>query len=484
MFLLPKFIQNGDLGRLEATARRQYANTSTEKLYLIYVESGVAHIATNDDPQVNDYNWVHEFEIGPAIDVAMEFDAEWNENLNKNIKRRFDMTTLDNPWFFWVTPAGALMAHQGYPPVEEEFPDPISPIELVPDGVTRVAALRGWKSINIFDRDQGLIVAYIRNGVVCYRNYCQQSDGVTVLWENERTVSEFADPVTEIALFRTNDYRVGFIVRMGDSIHWALTRNNWAGLGVKDERVICSITDLEILFNSVIHVGIDNSETVVLGIEELESTFLWASDTYGIFAENISTVTTIIEPDVLGIGDGDTAIFTALRPLFNETIMIDDTPIDNTEYVIDNRTVIFNTAPTNGQVITALYSWFDYGRKIKVTFDHGIMNAGGHQSRFLLKDDYDREYTAVETIEGQAYPYHIGHFIGSREIIIEFADFNNAYALDDPVGELHISYEEDVDRIQGEAGQYDVKSFEISFVPINLDPSSMEPPTVEAIWNE
>ena len=101
-------------------------------------------------------------------------------------------------------------------------------------GVGRICALRGWKSSKTPTTDDGLIVAYIKSGSVYYRNRCEQANQELV-WEDERLVSDLPANCTDIALFRTNDYRVGFVAKdANNNIHWALTARTWAGFGIDE----------------------------------------------------------------------------------------------------------------------------------------------------------------------------------------------------------------------------------------------------------
>src|SRR5690554_6876125 len=99
-----------------------------------------------------------------------------------------------------------------------------SPV-LLAEGVSKIAAIRGWKNTYMWNHDQGIIVAYIKSGQIYYRNYCQQPPDQPALWEIERQV-DLPTPAQNIALFRTNDYRTGFICESEGQIHWAITTRN------------------------------------------------------------------------------------------------------------------------------------------------------------------------------------------------------------------------------------------------------------------
>ena len=104
-------------------------------------------------------------------------------------------------------------------------------------GVGRICSMRGWiPAQGGHTQDQGLIVAYLKSGVAYYRNYCLQSDGTSYIWEEERLVDTLPTGLTDIALFRTNDFRIGVLGRDGaNNVHVTVTVRNYAGMSLYPE---------------------------------------------------------------------------------------------------------------------------------------------------------------------------------------------------------------------------------------------------------
>ena len=75
--------------------------------------------------------------------------------------------------YFWVTPEGVLYAQRGE--IEESR-------LVLDDMVTAVSACRGYSSNLYPDQDQGLVVAYVRDGKPWYRQYIYDSDQQTKRW--------------------------------------------------------------------------------------------------------------------------------------------------------------------------------------------------------------------------------------------------------------------------------------------------------------
>ena len=102
------------------------------------------------------------------------------------------------------------------------------------EGVEKCVALRGWKNVNLWNHDQGLIVAYIKtDGAVYYRNYCKQPPDQGAIWEIERQIVEFPVPTQNISVFRTNDYRTGILCESSGKLYWVIAERDWAGMAYK-----------------------------------------------------------------------------------------------------------------------------------------------------------------------------------------------------------------------------------------------------------
>ena len=97
--------------------------------------------------------------------------------------------------------------------------------------VSKVCTIRGWVPVDgNMVNDQGLIVCYLKtNGEMWYKSYCIQAD-LQKDWEIAREITEFSGTIDNIALFRTNDFRVGFMAEINGNTHWTLTERNYAGM--------------------------------------------------------------------------------------------------------------------------------------------------------------------------------------------------------------------------------------------------------------
>ncbi len=256
--------QRPGLGPLAVAIRREDRLKGPQKIYLCYVENNVAHLAVSDYlksiEQVQD--WEYLYEVGPALDVAIEFDGRW-QRTSPDAEVCFDspalwtLVSFGEPYIFRILPNNSLVVQQGQG----------TPYELAPSGVTKVAALRGWKNTFLWNHDQGIICAYIRAGDLYYRNFANQgtdADPLPAIWDTERKVDELS-PAQDVALFRTNDYRVGFLAERNGEIHWAITSRNWAVMALEPHTITAGI-DVAVDLIPITYVNLYHEHTITAGI--------------------------------------------------------------------------------------------------------------------------------------------------------------------------------------------------------------------------
>lgn len=207
---------------VDVTVKRTNTYTEPAEVFAITLQEGIATVWSKLLPYDDQIPWVFEFTLGTDItDVAIEFDGYWERDW---LSGRFNLVTEESPWIYYVA-GGNLYA--------QKWQD--APL-LLDSGVVKCAALRGWVPANgIIENDQGLLVGYLKtDGKVYYRGYCALMGGGKG-WDVAREVSYFGSDVVDFALFRTNDFRVGFVAESNGQILWAISKRNWAGMSVASE---------------------------------------------------------------------------------------------------------------------------------------------------------------------------------------------------------------------------------------------------------
>ena len=230
LYWVAETIRTGaNLGDVSLAPRRQKVTGPPNRIYEIHVVGGVVGTAIREYPDKFKDGWQNQFTLGTGSKVAIAFDGEWHR-----YRRLWRLVTHEKPWIFWVDGDGKLWA--------QHWDDDTTKQELA-TGVTYVRAIRAWKNLNMADKDQGIVVGYIKSdGLVYYRNYCQALD-LTYSWEVERQVTEFTGTASSLNLFITNDYRMGFTVADSlDDIYWYITDRDWAGMAISPEFIQASVS--------------------------------------------------------------------------------------------------------------------------------------------------------------------------------------------------------------------------------------------------
>lgn len=206
-----------DLTDLDVAASRPETTSLPAKLYAFTVKDGIANVKSKNLPYDEIEPWEDGIDISIGVSsVAIEFDGYWERDVQT---KRFNLVTDEYPWLFYVR-NGDLYGQNW-----------LDNYIILATNVVKVCAIRGWVPVaGDTTNDQGLIVAYLKtDGTVWYKNYCIQVNGEKD-WEIEREVTEFSDVADDISMFRTNDFRVGFVAEVNGDIESVVTDRNYAGM--------------------------------------------------------------------------------------------------------------------------------------------------------------------------------------------------------------------------------------------------------------
>ena len=349
LFVVNTIHNKMDLADLDTTLKRSNSITKPSEAYLIYVEDNMIKTAKKDLPYDEMTPWDEKFLVGTGLSVAIEFNGYWERDQET---RRFNFVTEDAPWIFWVDQANNLHA--------QVWSDKNTNIELA-ENVIKVASIRGWVSSESGPyEDQGLIVAYIKNdGKVFYRNYCKQQDG-TLNWEIERRITELPLPARNIALFRTNDFRIGFLAEVDGIIHWTLTTRNYAGMSVWPENITAGLSHFKFEVVPVQYIDTFSAENISTSINAI---FLACFPIY---------------PSVISITNSDEFTITIK---FSHSITQGLTGLQEAFIVRDSTGTIFNTISTmrgadTTEIVLNVSNFSSARNDMSVTYNNGVTGEG------------------------------------------------------------------------------------------------------------
>lgn len=253
-----KIREKTGLGDIAVAARRYSKHYGRpDRLYEIHVDNGQVKTALREYPDLTKAGWQDQFTLGPGTDVAIAFDGEWE--LYRKVWRQ---RTHENPWIFWVDDLGVLWG--------QLWDDETTLVELA-TGVSKVTAIRGWKELDNGLNDQGIVVAFVKtDGTVWYRNYCIQVD-LTYIWEAQGQVTGFTGTATNVGLFLTNDYRLGFLVEntLG-KIWWLVTGRVWVGMAIERDNLSANFTDITIDVIPITYYETQTTEYLTSSISEID----------------------------------------------------------------------------------------------------------------------------------------------------------------------------------------------------------------------
>lgn len=255
-FTVETIRQKEGLGDIALAIRRMKPYGYPDRIYEIHIDNGIAKTAYREYPDKLKQGWKTGFDLEAARSVAIAFDGRW-ELSNRKV---WQPVTDEKPYIFWVTTAGDLYV-QLWDKAETK-------IKLA-EGTAKVSSIRGWKSTNGVLTDQGVVCAYIKtDGKVYYRNFCEQHNG-SFMWEYEKEITQLMPAITNINLFRTNDYRIGIAVeKTNGSITWLITARSWSGMANTPESIAVGLKDFTI---NVIPIGYHqthNNEHITVGLTD------------------------------------------------------------------------------------------------------------------------------------------------------------------------------------------------------------------------
>lgn len=211
-------------------AIRQFAGEKEPSLaYAVCLDNGTATVYERQFPSYLDKPWNYIWTLGAATEVAIEFNGTWQINASK---QWYYLQTEETPYLFFVQ-SGTLYV--------QKWQDASSRVPLA-TGVSEISACRGWQSSDEPLLDQGLLIGYLKGGEVYYRALCLQESG-ELLWETERQVSELGSGNTSLCVFRTNDFRIGFICENGGTFKYVLSSRTYAGQSVRSESVYSQVVE-------------------------------------------------------------------------------------------------------------------------------------------------------------------------------------------------------------------------------------------------
>lgn len=211
--------------------RQLSESAGPDEIWLIGIDAGEVLVRKRDYEVKNgSIQFVSVDSVGHGIAAAIEFDGTWTF---RPLQNQYTLETESEPWYFWVDAENVLWGQHGG--------DKDSLVQL-DTGVTAVSACRGYRSIQFLEQDQGLVVAYVKEGKPHYVQYTYNVSASKQLWQPPvQLVDEEFD---DIRVHRLTDYRLSFELSGSERNLWIYTDRTYVNNAAPDEYfVLPSITD-------------------------------------------------------------------------------------------------------------------------------------------------------------------------------------------------------------------------------------------------
>lgn len=179
-------------------------------------------------------NWVTVKDFGEGLLGRLEFPACW---VNRNNSMKYTMETNEFPIVFILDAYRVLHCYTG---------STFEEVEIIETDVTDASACQGFNSYLNITQDQGLILAYIKNGNAYYRQYLYNYDLNKYIWTSPLPLYE-EGKACFISVHRLPDYRVGICIELEEETKWLITDRTYVGQAVKPEIIDSRPNDLSII---------------------------------------------------------------------------------------------------------------------------------------------------------------------------------------------------------------------------------------------
>ena len=216
----------------DITMRQLLESNGPDQIWIVGIEDGKMLVSRREHRESYSSNpvWTGVYSAGEAVDAAIEFDGKWVLRAN-DVK--YTIETEDQPWYFWIIPDGTLLAQHGE--------DETSRLTL-DTGVTKVSACRGYSSNFYPEQDQGLVVAYVKDGMPYYIQYVYDTQLEAKRWLQPELLP-VGEQVEDFRVHRLNDYRLGFELTTAERNIWIYTGRTYVAQAVPKEQDGVSLSD-------------------------------------------------------------------------------------------------------------------------------------------------------------------------------------------------------------------------------------------------
>ena len=285
----------------DITMRRLDPYGNPSYVFAAGIDEGHALIRGREYSQEYALAWEPVSDLGPANDIRIESDGRWVQ------------TDIGYRYATYEYPAVTVLRNNG----DLEYIDlnGVISTRIIAEDVTYHSMVRGYNNISFEERDQGMLIAYVKDSKAYYRNLLVLDNVVVV--RPERQLLEDVTNVTRVNATRLNDYRLAIVVET-DSINYLMvTERNWAGIAIAPSKLTAASIEIGANLIPVKYTHAYTQESLEAAPATLEVDLRYAS-TDNKFIEVYNEPMTLIDENNEEYEDwGKVLIFTTKHDLYN-----------------------------------------------------------------------------------------------------------------------------------------------------------------------
>lgn len=222
----------------DISIRQVAGDSSPSEIWALGFEGDRLILKKRPYSQLQRANWTAVKDFGEAITGAVEFNGIWKNKANTNA---YTLETQAVPFVFVLGVDNRLLAYHG-----SDF----NTVYTLDTKVTSLSVCQGFSNA-AESKDQGVVLVYVREGNVYYRQWLYDEYTKTYVWFAAEPLYSIGN-ASFASVHRLPDYRLGICIRVGATTTWYITDRTWVGQSVKPE-VLRSTTD-GIIVTSVVDV--------------------------------------------------------------------------------------------------------------------------------------------------------------------------------------------------------------------------------------
>ena len=195
-------------------------NGMPSEIWSLGFDEGEIFLRNNNYNNPNGNKWNDVFNFGIAYSGCIEFYGTWETNNQES----YHLNTEENPYVFIIDSNRDLKVYSNGSYDEGT---------ILSTNVSHVSSVVGYRSNINSALDQGLIVAYVKNGNVYYRQW-KYYDESSNAWFGAEEVYTDGDAIS-VSVHRLPDYRVGFLIKTQNGNKWYISNRTYIGNTYKAE---------------------------------------------------------------------------------------------------------------------------------------------------------------------------------------------------------------------------------------------------------